>query len=510
MPAQTIEVEATTQPADPPAGNQTQALAVRPQGGAIGRALTVQELHERLEFVRKVMKQEMKVDQDYGKIPGTGDKPSLLQPGAQKLLMTFNLREQVKKETLRQFDNLPIFGHREYELTVTVFPSGDRPENGWDGVGTCSTLESKYRYRKAERKCPQCHKPHIISGKEEYGGGFLCWKKRGGCGAKFDADDQRILSQPAEDVENDDPADCWNTCRKMAFKRALVAAAINATNTSELWTQDVEDMAANERNRPKPAAASSAATTAQPQGQTQRASQAASSGKPATQEAGARVATPKTREWMISKIPGPMMQTALQFLIEVGWLMPNEGLKDLPLRYTPVTSKQLDSLLNCIGNFGSGHPAARPYEMNPEPEAEKAKGKAKPKEAAAAPAAPAAPAGRQDPEWWRGIICPVPPKGVKRTEYMKAPDTIGGMYDRMKEGDNEAQRRLWGFVHNYDPKPWTGSDGKERQPSQADKVFREALDAFADWHEKNGKDTPAAAEAPPSSEPWPEDEEQPY
>jgi len=33
--------------------------------------------------------------------------------------------------------------------------------------------------------CPECGQAAIIKGKAEYGGGYLCWKKKGGCGAKF-------------------------------------------------------------------------------------------------------------------------------------------------------------------------------------------------------------------------------------------------------------------------------------------------------------------------------------
>ncbi|KKM07766.1 hypothetical protein LCGC14_1730650 [marine sediment metagenome] len=36
--------------------------------------------------------------------------------------------------------------------------------------------------------CPECGQPTIIKGKEEWGGGWVCWKKEGGCGAKFDSD----------------------------------------------------------------------------------------------------------------------------------------------------------------------------------------------------------------------------------------------------------------------------------------------------------------------------------
>ncbi len=53
-----------------------------------------------------------------------------------------------------------------------------------------------------------------------------------------------IVNQQTGRVLNPDVADQANTILKMACKRALVAAVLVATNASELFTQDVEDMAA--------------------------------------------------------------------------------------------------------------------------------------------------------------------------------------------------------------------------------------------------------------------------
>lgn len=36
--------------------------------------------------------------------------------------------------------------------------------------------------------CPYCKAQAVIRGKAEFGGGWLCWKREGGCGTKFDAD----------------------------------------------------------------------------------------------------------------------------------------------------------------------------------------------------------------------------------------------------------------------------------------------------------------------------------
>jgi hypothetical protein len=111
-----------------------------------------------------------------------------------------------------------------------------------EGIGSCNSRESKFRYRQSERKCPQCGKSTIIRGREEYGGGWICFTKRGGCGAKFPAGDRAIEAQSVGRVLNSDIADQVNTIQKMAHKRALVAAVLIATNASEFYTQDVEDM----------------------------------------------------------------------------------------------------------------------------------------------------------------------------------------------------------------------------------------------------------------------------
>lgn len=103
--------------------------------------------------------------------------------------------------------------------------------------------------------------------------------------------------------------------------------------------------------------------------------------------------------------------------------------------------------------------------------------------------APQPPQPVANPEWFWDVIVTVPHKGEKRADYIKNPDTIRSLYDDMKGGDYDAQKRLFGFVSHYNPEPWKGNDGKMRQPSEADLQFRRALDAFADYEEAN-KDVP--------------------
>lgn len=370
MSDKAIDVE--TMPAEP-----SQAVAVRADAGAVStQRMTVDELKANLAYIREIMQNVMTEGQDYGKIPGCGEKPALLQPGAQKLCMTFRIQPRVKKEEVKDLPGL----HREYSFTLCLVST---PSKEWDGVGTCSTLESKYRYRKAERRCPKCGHNTIIQGKAEYGGGWICFKKKGGCGEKFPENDQRITSQPGGTVEYENPPDYWNTVRKMAFKRALVHAAINATNTSELWTQDVEEMVENTPPRTAPAPAQAAASGGSqhtsPPVKTSPAGSAGPSAEPKPAENSKSTVlpfpTPESRARMIAALkagPGePNREIVTEYFRKLenpAQLMPNEELESLPLRFVPATTKQMAALADKLMAFGNGERAAAAFPAHPEPE----------------------------------------------------------------------------------------------------------------------------------------------
>jgi len=200
-------------------------------------AMTPERIRSQVNLIQEVMRGVMKEGEHYGVIPGCGDKPSLLKSGAEKLSTTFRLAPSYNIEKT----DLPN-GHREYEVICTLTHINSGVEVG-QGVGSCTTMESKYRYRKGEQKCPKCGKEAIIKGKKEYGGGWLCYQKKGGCGAKFQDGDPAIENQNMGRIEHDNPADYFNTVFKMAKKRAYVDAVITSTAASDFFTQDIEDMA---------------------------------------------------------------------------------------------------------------------------------------------------------------------------------------------------------------------------------------------------------------------------
>jgi len=184
---------------------------------------------------------------DYGVIPGT-DKPTLLKPGAEKLVDLFRCTpEFVIDASVTDFDK----GMFYYRFKVRLFSEAANRVLA-EGVGSANSREGRYRWRNANRLCPACGKEAIIQGKEEYGGGWVCFKKKGGCGAKYKAGDKAIEGQMAGRVENEDIADLDNTILKMAKKRALVDGAIALARCSDLFTQDVEDFAEYRPDGPAP------------------------------------------------------------------------------------------------------------------------------------------------------------------------------------------------------------------------------------------------------------------
>ena len=223
-------------------------VSIAPAGGGGGNngelarwmpIMDIEQAIQRRDVIVQAMQRLMKEGVDYGTV-GDGKKPGLFQPGADKLCSLFGLTLKYKfleKEedwSGEQHGGEPFF---YYQVGVDVF----RAEfHIGEGVGSCSSRESKYRWRKRERLCPACQKPSVRKSKDD-GGGYYCWSRIGGCGAKFQDGDQSIEGQQLGRVPNGDIEDQVNTILKMAYKRAKVSGTINATSASEFFTQDVED-----------------------------------------------------------------------------------------------------------------------------------------------------------------------------------------------------------------------------------------------------------------------------
>ena len=186
---------------------------------------------------QQIVHATMVKDQDYGVIPGT-QKPTLLKPGAEKIAKLLGLADEYELLNQQEDWDKPFFCYL-IRCNLRHFGSGTIVSQG---LGECNSMENKYRWRDAKRVCPECKQEAIIKGQEQYGGGWLCYVKRGGCGAKWPDGAAEIEGQKLGRVENDDIYSLVNTILKMAKKRALVDAALSAGRLSNIFTQDMEDL----------------------------------------------------------------------------------------------------------------------------------------------------------------------------------------------------------------------------------------------------------------------------
>jgi hypothetical protein len=256
-------------------------------------------------------------------------------------------------------------------------------------------------------------------------------------------------------------------CLRMPLGFVMTLAGYEATPAEEMGYQPT-----HEAPRPAPRAAAPPASAPPP-----AAKPAAPALSPTVAPAPAapKAATASYRAKMIENLKAgvgqPNRPIVTEYFEKIDQLIPGESLESLELRFVPSTAEQMNALADKLAGFGNGEQAARafvPGEIGAAP--------------ASAPAPVATPKQPKDDEWWREIVVVVPRKGQKRDEYLRNPDTIGSLFEA-RHDDEDARKRLFGFVSNYEAKPWTGNDGKVRPPNKADVEFRTALDAFKDWYD---------------------------
>ncbi len=226
--------------------NESKAIVLETGNDFLVPAASLEQVLATYQWKKDFIEQVLREGVDYGVTPGTSDKPSLKKPGAEKMASFFGLAPVFEDVSIAEdwtgtdHNSEPFFYYRQ----KCKLYRADRLIASADG--SCNSWEKKYRYRSSERVCPQCGKATIIKGKIEYGGGFICYGKKGGCGAKFADNAPEIINQEVGQIKNPDVAELTNTILKMAQKRALVAAVLIATNASDYFTQDLDDFVTGE------------------------------------------------------------------------------------------------------------------------------------------------------------------------------------------------------------------------------------------------------------------------
>ena len=163
--------------------------------------LTPAETAERAAWVREVTKAALTEGVDYGDFPGT-DRPALLKPGAEMLLLAAGLGFRITK-----IEDEDARLHAGVTYRVSVHRGGLTVSecDGYAGYDESRFYTSAEAAEKRERA---------------------------------NASKYRRPANPARFTEYKAP---WNTLVKMAQKRALVGATLNATAASGLFVADVDD-----------------------------------------------------------------------------------------------------------------------------------------------------------------------------------------------------------------------------------------------------------------------------
>ncbi len=134
---------------------------------------------DKIHAFQQVIQQAVKPGHDIGIIPGT-DKPTLLKPGAEKIVMMMGLSSRYDiMDKVEDYDK----GFFAYNVRCVL---SRHDMDVCEGVGHCNSRESKY--------------------------------------------------------VKADPYSIANTILKMAKKRAYVDAALSVASLSDIFTQDIEDM----------------------------------------------------------------------------------------------------------------------------------------------------------------------------------------------------------------------------------------------------------------------------
>lgn len=228
----------------------TQQNAIVP----ISERQAIDDVKRLANIVLSLRDQVFKDGLDFGIIPGTGNKPTLLLPGMEKLMRALHLRpEYVPLSQIEDFEHNRIF--YRYECRLIDYDTGMCLSTA---IGSANSHESKWRWRDQKRACPKCGKETINKSKfppknnPNAEPGWYCHAKAGGCGAEFAHDDATITGQVVGRIENPDIFDQMNTIDKIAQKRALSSAIKGAANVSEFFTVDLEDFVPYETRQPAP------------------------------------------------------------------------------------------------------------------------------------------------------------------------------------------------------------------------------------------------------------------
>jgi len=173
-------------------------IAVQSNAMDLVMSANIEQVSQQLQAIdnfQVVVQKTLRPEQDYGTIPGT-NKPTLLKPGAEKILMLMGLTSEYEiVDKVEDYTN----GFFAYTVKSSLLKNGQLIT---EGFGSANTKENRYR----QNEWSDVEKKKVWTG------------------------------------DYQDPYTLVNTVLKMAKKRAQVDAALTVGSLSNVFTQDLEDM----------------------------------------------------------------------------------------------------------------------------------------------------------------------------------------------------------------------------------------------------------------------------
>lgn len=236
--------------------NKLQVIEARPAPlvSLSSTAMDIAELQQQSDLINQLLKRKMieatkanNYQGHYGQIPGTKTL-SLLKPGAEMIAKMFRLGAEYQ----HRIEELPG-GHINVVVTTKFIHYPTQTVIGF-GVGSCSTLESKHRYRTGPveftgqpvpREYWDLRKNDPEAAQKLIGGRGYSTKKNP------DSGNYEIV-MAGQKIDNADPADQWNTALKIAKKRSYVDGIQTLTAAGDIFMINAEADDDDDQDPPPP------------------------------------------------------------------------------------------------------------------------------------------------------------------------------------------------------------------------------------------------------------------
>lgn len=205
-----------------------------------------EDLLERHNAMTAFLQASLKEDRDYGQIPGTGERSTLLKPGAELILLGFGCyavdeiaeaeadhNAEIRYELKKWVEaDVPVINGRQDEVEVNRLKLEGTGRFKKDNNG-------KWKWQRAitEQGVALGFYRYVVRTKIIHRAtGDIIGSGIGSCSTA----ESKYIRQPR---------DAENTVLKMAKKRALIDATLSTFALSERFTQDLEELAENKNSR---------------------------------------------------------------------------------------------------------------------------------------------------------------------------------------------------------------------------------------------------------------------